>query len=79
MNYYTKSCMFAAGLGAGVALTLLCAPLSGPATRKLIGRKAKEGEDWVKGRAAAAQDYVATQGADLRDRARGAAEALVRG
>jgi gas vesicle protein len=32
-----------AGLGAGIALTVLFAPRSGAATRRLIGRKVEEG------------------------------------
>ena len=69
---------FLTGLGTGVALTLLFAPLSGPATRKLIGRSVKDGGDWVKDQASAAQDYVVAQGADLRDRVKDAADALSR-
>ncbi|MBK7930872.1 MAG: hypothetical protein IPJ98_26385 [Bryobacterales bacterium] len=34
-----------------MAATLLLAPDSGVGTRKLIGRKFKEGEDWIKNKA----------------------------
>jgi hypothetical protein len=34
---------FLTGLGAGIALTVLLAPRSGAATRRLIGRKVEEG------------------------------------
>lgn len=69
---------FLTGLGTGVALTLLFAPLSGAATRRLIGRKVKDGEDWMKDKAASAEDYVLTQAAGLRDRVKEAAEVIVR-
>jgi len=38
---------FLTGLGAGIALTVLLAPRSGAATRRLIGRRVEEGEDWM--------------------------------
>lgn len=66
------------GLGAGIALTLLLAPLSGADTRKLIGRKVKEGEGWVKDQAIATEDYVLAKGAHLRDRAKEMAEGMGR-
>ncbi len=69
---------FLSGLGAGVALALLLAPLSGAATRSLISRKVKDGEDWMKDKAAAAEDYVLTRGAELRDRAKEVAEVIGR-
>ena len=47
---------FLAGMGTGVALTLLLAPLSGEATRNLIRRKVKEGADWAKDTAAGAEE-----------------------
>jgi hypothetical protein len=65
---------FLTGLGVGIALTVLFAPLSGAATRRLIGRKVEEGEDWVKDNAAAAQDYVRDHGEELRDRVKDVAE-----
>jgi gas vesicle protein len=57
-------------------LTLLLAPLSGVATRSLIGRKVKNGEDWVKEKAAEAENYVRTHGAGLRDGVKKAAEVI---
>lgn len=59
---------FLTGLGLGVGLTALLAPLSGAATRRLIGRKVDEGEEWIKDKAAAAQDCVKGSVKDLRDR-----------
>ncbi|MCX6633537.1 MAG: YtxH domain-containing protein [Acidobacteria bacterium] len=69
---------FLAGLGTGVALTVLLVPRSGAATRRLIGRKVEEGEDWMKAKAVAAQNYVSSRGAELRDRVKEAAEVLGR-
>ena len=69
---------FLTGLGTGIALTLLLAPLSGAETRSLIGCTAKEGEDWVKDKAAAAEDYVATQAGGLHDRVKAVAEVIAR-
>ncbi len=70
--------LFLAGLGTGIALTLLSAPLSGAETRKLIGRKVKEGEGWVKGQAVAAEEFVHTTGTHLRDSAKDVSEILNR-
>ncbi len=61
--------LFLTGLGAGVALTVLLAPRSGAATRRLIGNKVGEGRGWVKNKAAAAQAYARGRGEQLRDRA----------
>ena len=69
---------FLAGMGAGVALTLLLAPLSGEATRNLIGRKVKEGADWVKDTAAAAEESVLAQTAGLKNRVKEVAEVITR-
>ena len=70
--------LFLAGLGTGVALTLLLAPMSGAATRKLIRRRVQDGGGWVKDKAEAAGDYVVTQGEGLRDRVKDAADAITR-
>ena len=64
------------GLGAGIVLTVLLAPRSGAATRRLIGRKAEEGKGWMKDQAAAAEDYVKGQGEQLRGRVKVVAEAI---
>jgi gas vesicle protein len=67
---------FLAGLATGIAVTVLFVPRSGAATRRLIGRKVQEGEDWMKAKAAAARDYVSSRGAELRDRFKEAAEVI---
>jgi len=69
---------FLTGLGAGIALTVLLAPRSGAATRRLIGRKVEEGKDWMKDQATAAEDYVKGQGEQLRDRVKDVAEVIGR-
>lgn len=66
--------LFLLGVGAGVAATLLLAPQSGTATRRLIGRKVKDGEHWLKGKATSAEEYIHTRGADIRDRVKEVAE-----
>ena len=77
-NTGSSSLMFLTGMGAGIALAVLFAPRSGAATRRLIGRKVEEGEDWVKERTAAAQDYVCGQGEKLGDRIKEVAEVIGR-
>ena len=69
---------FFTGLGAGIGLTVLLAPRSGAATRRLIGRKVEEGEGWMKDKAAAAQDYVRGHAKDLRSRFKDVAEVIGR-
>lgn len=69
---------FLTGLGAGIVLTALLAPRSGAATRRLIGRKMEEGEDWIKDKAAATQDCVKGHVEELRDRVKEAAEGIGR-
>jgi hypothetical protein len=69
---------FLTGLGVGIALTALLAPRSGAATRRIIGRKAEEGKDWLKDQAAAAEDYVKGQGEQLRSRVKVVPEAIGR-
>ena len=70
---------FLVGLGTGIAATVLFAPRSGAATRRLINRKVEEGEDWMKAKAVAARGYVTSRGAELRDRVKEAAEVIGRG
>ena len=60
--------IFLGGMAAGMALTVLLAPRSGAATRRLIGREVKAGENWVRTKASAAQDSVGSHGGKLRDR-----------
>ena len=67
-NGVSASLFFLTGLGAGIAATVLLAPRSGAAMRRLIGRKVEKGEDWMKEKAAAAQDYVTEHVDELRDR-----------
>jgi hypothetical protein len=69
---------FVTGLGAGVALTVLFAPRSGVAMRRLIGRKVEEGQDWMTDKAAAAQDYVRDRGEELFGRVKEVAEVIGR-
>ncbi len=69
---------FLTGLGTGIVLTLLLAPASGEATRSLIGRKVKEGEDWMKETAAAAEESVLAQAAGLKSRVKEVAEVITR-
>jgi gas vesicle protein len=67
---------FLSGLGAGIALTLLLAPMSGAATRKMIRRNVRNGEKRAKDLTQAAKNYVLTRGADFRDLAKEASEAI---
>jgi len=60
---------FLIGLGAGMALALLFAPSSGAKTRRLISRKARESEDWVKDQA----EHLTSTAEVLRDRVEEAA------
>ncbi|MGA3095921.1 MAG: YtxH domain-containing protein [Bryobacteraceae bacterium] len=59
---------FLSGLGAGIGLTLLLAPRSGAATRRLIGKKVDDGEKWIGDKVAAAQDSVQGCVKEFRDR-----------
>lgn len=72
---YALPC-FLAGLGTGVALAMLFAPNSGSATRVLIRRKLRDGEDWAKDQAAATRNYARSQSEGLRDRVKDLAEGL---
>lgn len=69
---------FLTGLATGVVLTLLLAPQSGEATRSLIGRKVKKGEDWVKEAAAGAEEKVLVQTAGLRSRVKEMTDEITR-
>ena len=70
--------LFLTGLGTGIAFSLLLAPRSGTATRRLIVRKVEHAEGWVKGKAAATKDYVQAQGAEVHDRIKEVAEVIGR-
>ena len=70
--------LFLIGLATGAALAALLAPRSGAATRRLIGRTVQEGEGWMKAKATAAQDYVRSQGVDLRERVKDVAKVIGR-
>jgi len=74
----SASLFFLTGLGTGVALTILFAPRSGAATRRLIGRTVEKGEDWIKEKAATAQDFVKDHVEELRDRAKGVTQVVGR-
>lgn len=69
---------FLAGVTTGVAATLLLAPDSGAGTRNLIGRKFKEGEDWVKNKATEAEGRIRARGEDFLDRAKEVGEVISR-
>ena len=69
---------FVLGLGAGVLLTLLYAPLSGEKTRRLIARRVQDGENWIKDQTTAAEDYVTSTTGGLRDKARKVAQVITR-
>ena len=69
---------FLTGLGTGIALAVLFAPLSGARTQRLIARKVEEGEDWMKDQTARAQEYVRGRGAELGDRVKEVAEVIGR-
>lgn len=70
--------LFLAGLGAGIAVTLLIAPASGQGTRRFLSNRLRDGEEWVKAKAAAAEEYAVSQTHAVRDRVKEAAEVLVR-
>ncbi|MBK9170809.1 MAG: YtxH domain-containing protein [Bryobacterales bacterium] len=70
---------FLTGLGAGMVLAMLLTPRSGPATRSLIGSTVKDGANWVKDKAAVAEDSVRTRGTELRHRVQEAAEVISHG
>jgi gas vesicle protein len=86
-NRGTALLTFVTGLAAGIAVTILFAPRSGAATRRLIGRKVEAGQGWmtdkataaqdyVTDKAAAAQDYVGDRGEELRGRVKEVAEVI---
>ncbi len=70
--------IFLLGLASGVALTVLLVPRSGAATRRLIGRTVREGDEWINAKAAAAKGYVKSQGEDLRQRVKDVAAVIGR-
>ena len=67
---------FLLGLGAGIVLTMLYAPMSGDATRKLITRRAKEGQEWIEDQATTASDFVSGQADSIAHRAKDVAKAV---
>lgn len=71
------SLYFLSGLGAGIALTVLLAPRSGAATRRLIGSKVEGGKNWARDKAATAQNYVRERRDELVDRVKDKNEAAV--
>ena len=68
-NQHISTSCFLIGLGTGIALTVLFAPHSGRATRRLLRRKALDGRDVLKSKAAAGRDYIERHGTELRNRA----------
>jgi gas vesicle protein len=62
-----------------MALMFLLAPESGTATRSLIADKVNDGEGWIKDKSAAAEEYISTQWAGLRDAVKEAAQVIARG
>lgn len=79
-NGYTGSgpLLFLTGMGAGIAMAVLFAPRSGASTRRLIGRKVEEGEDWMKDKAAEAKVYARCHTEKLGDRIKEVADAIGR-
>lgn len=73
----TALCLLA-GFTAGVATALLLAPNSGAGTRNMIGRKFKEGEDWIKNKASEAEGRVRARGEDFLERAHEVGEVISR-
>lgn len=69
---------FLTGMGTGIALAVLFAPRSGASTRRLIGRKVEEGEDWVKDKTDEAKVYVKCHADKLGDRIKEVAEVIGR-
>ena len=59
-------------------MTALLAPRSGAATRRLIGHKIEEGDDWIKDKADTAQDFVRGHVDDLHDRVKEVAKVIGR-
>lgn len=69
---------FLTGLVAGIAVTLLVAPASGAASRRFLGSRLREGENWVKTKATEAEEYAVSQTTALRDRVKEAAQVMVK-
>ena len=68
--------LFVTGLGAGIALTVLLAPRSGVATRRLISRKVEEGQDWMEQKLVSGEDYARAYGQQFRHRVQGVVKAV---
>jgi gas vesicle protein len=60
---------FVTGLGVGMAVTLLIAPRSGAATRKLIRRRAAEASDLVRTKTTHATKYIKRRSAATLEQA----------
>ena len=69
---------FLTGLASGAALALLLAPRSGVETRGFIGRKVKDGQDWMMDTAATAKEDVMARASGLRDGVKEAAAVMAR-
>lgn len=69
---------FLAGVAAGIVATVLLTPASGAATRALIGRKSKEGKDWIKATAAEAESRIRAGSKEFVDRAKEVSDVISR-
>jgi gas vesicle protein len=74
----TSLSCFLVGVGTGMALTLLFAPMNGAETRGLLRRKVRAGEKWVEETAAAAEQSAVRHAGDLRERVQEVAEVITR-
>jgi len=74
----TTLSFFLAGVGTGMALTLLFSPLNGADARGLLRRKVRVGEKWVEDTAAAAEQSVVSHATNLRDRVQEVSEVITR-
>jgi gas vesicle protein len=75
-NKGSRLLLFVTGLGTGVALTVLLAPRSGVATRRLISRKVEEGQAWIEQKVVSGEEYARAYGQQFRDRVQGVAKAI---
>ena len=60
---------FIVGLGIGVAVGLLMAPLSGEETRQILRSKADEGAEFLRAKADESKEFVRRRSGELRESA----------